>query len=217
MHEGPDPHRDTPVAASGPPPAEAAGAVVLVHGRGATAESILTLADEFGRDDLAYRAPQAAANTWYPYSFLAPLENNEPGLSSALGKLEGIVADLESSGLPAERIVLLGFSQGACLTTEFAARHGRRWGGVVALTGGVLGPAGTPRTARPYGGDFDGTPVFLGTSDPDPHVPRERVEETAEIFREMGAEVTLRVYPGMGHTVNRDEIEHVGRILDGVR
>lgn len=213
MHERPDPHRATPVVSAGPPASEAAGALVLVHGRGATAEGILSLASEVGRSDLACRAPQAAGNTWYPYSFLAPLEQNEPGLSSALAKLERIVEELESSGIPAERIVLLGFSQGACLATEFAARHGRRWGGVVALTGGLPGPPGTLRAARPYAGDFDGTPIFLGTGDPDPHVPRERVEETAEIFREMGAEVTLEIYPGMGHTVSRDEIEQVRRLL----
>lgn len=214
MHEAPDPHREMPVVSAGPPASEAAGGLVLVHGRGATARSILSLADELGRDDLACRAPQAADNTWYPYSFLAPLAQNEPGLSSALGKLERVVEELESSGVPSQRIVLLGFSQGACLVTEFAARNGRRWGGVAALTGGVLGPPGTPRQARPYPGDLAGTPVFLGTSDPDPHVPRERVEETAEIFRDLGAEVTLEIYPGMGHTVNRDEIDHVRRLLN---
>ena len=177
--------------------------MVMVHGRGATAESILTLADELGRDDFAYVAPQAAGYSWYPYSFLAPFHQNEPGLSSGLARIGEVVAGLEAAGLPAERIVLLGFSQGACLTSEFAAR---------TLSGGLIGPPGTPRD---YPGSLAGTPAFLGCSDRDPHIPLARVRETAEVLREMGAEVTERIYPAMGHTVNADEIEHVRRLMAG--
>lgn len=191
-------------------PKDAAGALVLVHGRGATAESILPLARELGRADLAVRAPQATGRTWYPYSFLAPLEDNEPHLSSALELLERVVEELEGEGIESARIVLAGFSQGACLTTEFAARHARRWGGVLAFTGGLLGPPGTEHA---YDGDLAGTPVFLGSADPDPHVPVERVRETAAVFERMGAEVTTAIYPGMGHTINREEIDQGRRIL----
>jgi predicted esterase len=188
-------------------------AVILVHGRGATAESILTLADEFGRPELAYVAPQAAGYTWYPYSFMAPAERNEPYLSSALEVLEELLEKLAAEGIPAERTVLLGFSQGACLSLEFAARHAKRFGGVVALSGGLIGPPGTPRD---YPGSFDGTPVFLGCSDRDPHIPEARVRESAEVFRRMGARVTERIYPGLGHTVNEDELSWVRNLLAGL-
>lgn len=198
------------VVRAGHPLQEAEAAVVMVHGRGATAESILTLAEEFGRPDLAYVAPQAPGFTWYPYSFLAPIERNEPHLSSALRTLEEVLADLAAAGIPPERTVLLGFSQGACLTLEFAARHAERYAGVVALTGGLIGPPGTPRE---YPGLFDGTPVFVGCSDRDPHVPEERVHESAEVFRRMEARVTERIYPGLGHTVNEDEISWVKDLL----
>jgi predicted esterase len=187
--------------------------VVLVHGRGATAESILTLADEVGRPELAYLAPQAAGHTWYPYGFMAPMERNEPWLSSALELLESVLAKLEAEGIPAERTVLLGFSQGACLALEFAARHAKRYAGVVAFSGGLIGPPGTPRE---YAGSFDGTPVFLGCSDIDPHIPEERVHESAEIARQMGAQVTERIYPGMGHTVNEDELSWLADLLGGL-
>lgn len=204
------PHRGARILHTGPPAGGAAGALVLVHGRGATARSILPLADELGRSDLTVRAPQAVGQTWYPYSFLAPLEDNEPYLSSALALLERVVEELESEGIESARIVLAGFSQGACLTTEFAARHARRWGGVLAFTGGLLGPPGTEHS---YDGDFAGTPVFLGSADPDPHVPVERVRETAAVFERMGAEVTTEIYPGMGHTIHRDEIDRAREIL----
>jgi len=207
------PHQSQPIVAAGRPLGEAAAAVVMVHGRGATAESILTLAEELGRPDLAYLAPQAAGSTWYPYSFLAPLHQNEPGLSSGLARIGEVLARVEAAGIPSERTVLLGFSQGACLTTEFAARNARRYGGVVALSGGLIGPPGTPRD---YAGSLAGTPVFLGCSDRDPHIPLPRVEESAEILAELGGEVTKRIYPAMGHTVNEDELEHVRRILAGL-
>lgn len=201
------------VARAGRPLQEAEAAVVMVHGRGATAESILTLAEEFGQPDvanLAYVAPQAPGFTWYPYSFLAPIERNEPHLSSALRTLEEVLAELAAAGIPPERTVLLGFSQGACLTLEFAARHAQRYAGVVALSGGLIGPPGTPRD---YPGTFDGMPVFLGCSDRDPHVPEERVHESAEVFRRMEARVTERIYPGLGHTVNQDELSWVADLL----
>lgn len=205
------PHRGQPVLATGRPLGEAEAAMILVHGRGAGAEDILGLARELGRPELAYLAPQASGSTWYPYSFLAPMERNEPGLSSGLEVLGDLLAHLESAGIPAERTVLLGFSQGACLASEFAARNARRYGGVVAFSGGLIGPPGTPRD---YPGSFAGTPVFLGCSDRDPHVPRERVAESRDVFQRMGAEVTERIYPGMGHTVNEDELAFVRDLLE---
>jgi len=207
------PHQGQPLAAAGRPLGEAAAAMVMVHGRGATAESILELARELRHPDLAYLAPQAAGTTWYPYSFLAPLERNEPYLSSGLARLGEVLELLRSAGIPPERTILLGFSQGACLALEFAARNARRYGGVVGLSGGLIGPPGTPRS---YAGSFAGTPVFLGCSDRDPHVPRERVDETAEVLRRMDANVTERIYPALGHTVNADELEQVRAMVAGV-
>ncbi len=203
-------HRGQPVLAAGRPLADAGAAMMLVHGRGGSAEDILGLAADLDRPELAYLAPQAAGHSWYPYSFLAPLEQNEPGLSSALDQLGALVAHLEHAGIPAERIVLLGFSQGACLSLEFAARNAKRYGGVVALSGGLIGPPGTPRD---YQGVFNGTPVFLGCSDRDPHIPKDRVDESAQVFERMGAAVTERIYPGMGHTVNEDEMDFVRGLL----
>lgn len=206
-----DPHRGQAVLAAGKPLAEAEAAMVLVHGRGASAADILGLAGDLDRPDVACLAPEAAGHAWYPFSFLAPLERNEPYLTSALSLLGDVVARVTSAGIPAERVLLLGFSQGACLVLEYVARHPERYGGVAALTGGLIGPDGTPRD---YTGSLDGTPVFLGTSDPDPHVPLARVEETAAVLERMGADVTTRIYPGMGHTVNRDELAHVRELLD---
>jgi predicted esterase len=205
-----DPHAGQPVARAGAPLDRAAGAVVFLHGRGATAESILGLAAELGRPDLAYLAPQAAGSTWYPYSFLAPLAANEPWLSSALAAV-GRTLDLAAgAGHAAERVALAGFSQGACLSLEYAARHARRYGGVATLSGGLIGPDGTPRD---YAGSLDSTPVFLGCGVPDPHIPAARVEESARVLEGLGAAVTLRLYPGLGHTVNADELAHVRRLL----
>ena len=204
------PHQGQPVVAAGAPLDQAQGAMILVHGRGATAESILTLVPEFARSDWAYLAPQAAGNTWYPYSFLAPIDQNEPGISSGLTAVADLLARVTAAGIPPERVILLGFSQGACLALEFAARHARRYGGVVGFSGGLIGPDGTPRN---YAGSLAGTPVFLGCSDVDFHIPKKRVEESTAVLQQLGGEVTMRLYPGMGHTVNQDEIEFVRELM----
>jgi predicted esterase len=210
VHTTPDPHAGQPVLTRGPRPAEARATLIMIHGRGATAESILTLAGELRLEDVACIAPQAAGNTWYPFSFLAPMPQNEPGLSSAITVIAGLIAQLTDDGVSADRIALLGFSQGACLSLEFAARHAQRYAAIVGLSGGVIGPPGTPRN---YSGRFDGTPVFLGCSDVDAHIPVERVHETADVFRGLGANVDERIYPGMGHTVNADEIAAVRALV----
>jgi predicted esterase len=208
-----DPHAGQPVHASGSALDEARAVMVMAHGRGAGAHDILGLARELEHRDFAFLAPQAAGYTWYPYSFMMPTEQNEPHLSSALRLLGSVVERVVAAGVPHERIILLGFSQGACLSCEFAARNARRWGGVAALTGGLIGDDGTPRD---YGGSFEGTPVFLGSSDPDPHIPVARVDETEVVMARMGAEVTKRIYPGMGHTINREELQYVQRMMDAV-
>ncbi|HEY0069345.1 MAG TPA: dienelactone hydrolase family protein [Chloroflexia bacterium] len=207
-----DPHDGQPVMLKGEPLEAARAAMIMVHGRGASAESILSLAGELRGPGMTYVAPQAAGGTWYPYPFLAPMEMNEPWLSSALLALERTLERVMEH-VPAERVIWLGFSQGACLATEFVARHARRYGGVVGLSGGLIGPPGTPRD---YPGALDGTPVFLGCSDRDPHIPAERVEESAQVFRALGGVVTARLYPNMGHTVNADEIGFVQGIIDSV-
>ena len=185
-------------------------AMILAHGRGATAESILTLAQEVDQPGFAYLAPQAAGNTWYPYSFMSPLTDNEPHLSSALATLAALVDQLAEAGFPSEKVMLVGFSQGACLSLEFVARHARQYGGVAGLSGGLIGPDGAPRD---YAGSLDSTPIFLGCSDVDFHIPKERVHHSAEVLRKLGGEVTERLYPGMGHTVNEDELEFVRRMM----
>ena len=206
-------HDDQPVLGVGPAVDEARAVMVMVHGRGASAQDILGLSTELTADEISFIAPQAANHTWYPYSFLEPMEKNEPYLSAALQRLADLVADVEAAGVPAEKIVLLGFSQGACLATEFAARNARRYGGVCGLSGGLIGP---PGTERDYPGSLDGTPVFLGCSDVDSHIPVDRVHETEEVLRALGGDVTKQIYPGMGHTINRDEIQHIQQIVDGV-
>ncbi len=210
---GAGPHGQQPVLTAGPKPENADATIILVHGRGASAQSMLSLHEELGITQTAAIAPQAAGHTWYPQSFLAPLNANQPYLDSALQRLESLVADLVTRKVPAERIVLLGFSQGACLSLEFAARHPRRYGAVLGLTGGLIGPPGTPRR---YAGSLAGTTVFLGSGDPDPHVPFERVEETEQVLRGMGASVELRRYPGMPHTINEDEFEKCRTIIKSV-
>ncbi len=201
------------VIRAGAPIGAARTAMILVHGRGASAEGMLGLADAFGAQDIAYVAPQARLGSWYPNSFMAPISQNEPYLSDALKTLSGVVGDLERQGVSSDRIVLLGFSQGACLALEFAARNARRYGGVVGLSGGLIGPEGTPRN---YAGSLAGTPVFLGCSNVDFHIPLVRVHESTEVLTKLGGNVTEIIYPGMGHTIVQDEIDHVKKILQGV-
>lgn len=184
--------------------------MILLHGRGASAEDILALSHELQSDDIAYLAPQAAGHTWYPFSFLAPIAQNEPGISSAFGVISSLIEAARKDGIDSRRIAILGFSQGACLTLEYAARHATRCAGVFGLSGGLIGPPDTPRD---YAGSLDETPVFLGCSDVDAHIPLARVRESADVFRRMRANVDERIYEGMGHTVNKDEIDAIKAIL----
>jgi phospholipase/carboxylesterase len=204
------PHAGQQIVTSGVPLDDATAAMVLVHGRGATARSILELGQEFRHEGIAFLAPQAAGNTWYPQSFLAPLDANQPHLASALSLLGTLVSDLEAAGVPPERTFLLGFSQGACLMTEFVARNAREYGGVAAFSGGLIGPEGTPRE---YEGSLDGTSVYLGCGDNDPHIPVERVHETEEVLTGLDGSVTERIFEGMGHGVVQEEIAHVERMV----
>jgi predicted esterase len=205
-----DPHANQPVLRAGAPLAEARLVAIMVHGRGASAEDILGVSQEFSHRDVAYLAPQAAGNTWYPYSFLMPIEQNEPGLSSALRLIETLLSSLGAQNFPPEKVAVMGFSQGACLSLEFAARHAQRYAAVAAFSGGLIGP---PGTSRDYSGSLDGTPVFLGCSDVDPHIPLDRVYESADVLTHMGAVVDRRIYPRMGHTINEEEIEAVDALL----
>ena len=204
------PHQGQPVRTAGAPLSQARGAMVMLHGRGATAESILTLAPALGAPDFAYLAPQAGGNSWWPQSFLAPIAANEPGISSAMQAVEEVLARVTEGGVPLERTLLLGFSQGACLVAEYAARHARRYGGVASLSGGLIGPDGTPRA---YPGSVEGTPIFLGCSDIDSHIPADRVRSSADVLRLLHGQVTMRLYPGMGHEINEDEIALVQRMM----
>ncbi len=204
------PHQNQPLAYAGPPPDRARAALILVHGRGDTAEKILELTRVFDVPGIAYLAPQAGGNQWYPNRFMAPIESNEPGISSGIQAIHDALEVITGAGIPLERAALLGFSQGACLTLEYAARHARRYGAIIGLSGGLIGPDGTPRD---YPGSLDGTPVFLGCSDVDSHIPLDRLHETDEVLTRLGAVVDTRIYPGMGHTVNGDEIEAVGALL----
>jgi predicted esterase len=201
-----NPHQGQPVRMAGEPLESARAAMLMVHGRGARAEDILILADQLNQSGFAYLAPQAAGNTWYPNRFLVPSKENEPWLSSALSFVGETLTQIINAGIPSERIVLLGFSQGACLTLEFAARNARRYGGVGGLSGALIGPDDMPRN---YAGSLAGTPIFLGCSDVDFHVPKNRVDQTAEVLRKLGGNVTQRLYPNMDHTVNQDEIDFV--------
>jgi predicted esterase len=205
-----DPHRGQPIVHRGLSPEAARLTAILVHGRNASASNILTIADELDLPDVAFLAPEAAGRAWYPYSFLKPLADNEPWLTSALGVLDAIVTDLERRGIVSDRIAMIGFSQGACLTLEYAARHARRYAAIAGFSGGVIGPEGTPRE---YAGSMNGTPVFLGCSEVDPHIPLARVHETAGIFRRLNASVDERIYRGMGHLVIPDEINAARSLL----
>jgi len=200
------------ITAAGPELTAASKVLVMLHGRGANAEDILSLSSYLDVSAYSLLAPEANGGTWYPYSFLAPPTQNEPWLSSALTLIGELVDELHGKGIPSENIYFLGFSQGACLTLEFVARNARRWGGVVAFTGGLIGDRIRPEN---YKGDFGGTPVFIGTSNPDPHVPLERVQATTAILKKMNADVTEKVYPGMGHTISGDEIGQANRLVLG--
>ena len=200
------------VLAAGEPVASARAAMILLHGRGASAEDIMTIASEVQHPGWAYLAPQAVGNAWYPNPFTAPLASNEPYLSAALDMISKLVERVEPT-VPAQRIMLLGFSQGACLTLEWAARNARRYGAIAGLSGGLIGPEGTPRD---YPGDFDATPVFLGCSDVDPYIQKDRVVEAAEVFKRMGADLTVRLYPGMGHMVGPEEIAIVRGLVESI-
>src|SRR6266498_2247812 len=207
------PHQGQPVRMAGEPLERVRAAMLMVHGRGASAEDILTLADELAQPGFAYLAPQAAGNTWYPNRFLVPLADNEPWLSSALTFVGEVFAEIIKAGIPSEQVMLLGFSQGACLALEFAARNARRYGGIVGLSGALIGPDDTPRD---YAGSLAGTPVFLGCSDVDFHVPKERVDQTAEVLLKLGGEVTERLYPNMDHSVNQNEIDFVRGMMQAL-
>jgi len=217
-----DPHGEADVVTAGADLKDASIAVVAVHGRGATARSVVQLVEQAakrsGADEPAVLAPQATRNTWYPNSFLAPIDANEPHLTSALDLL-GRVVDRAADAVGRDHVILLGFSQGACLSSEFLARNPARYGGLAGLSGGRIGPEGIEwdeeATLAEANADLDDTPIFLGCSDVDPHIPEDRVHATAESLNTLGGDVTVEIYPGMGHTVNDDELDHVGRLLKG--
>ena len=185
-------------------------AIILLHGRGGSAEDILGLREEFGFPEASYLAPEAPEHTWYPYSFLTPIERNEPWLTQSLAKVSETVDAALRQGIARENIVIAGFSQGACLASEFVARNAARYGGLIAFTGGLIGPPGTDFR---YPGNLAGTPAFLGAGDPDPHVPWKRVQESADVLTKMGADVTLKRYAGMPHTISRQEISEARALL----
>ena len=198
------------IAMSGAPLARAKAVTVLLHGRGASAESMLALAEPLAQPDLACIAPQAPGGSWYPYSFLAPITQNEPHLSRSLATVGDLLTTLSAQGFNTDRVILLGFSQGGCLALEYAARNARRYGGVIGLSAGLIGPEGTPRD---YHGSLAGTPTFLGCSNIDGHIPLNRVQESSRMLRGLGGDVVERIYPGLGHTINEDELRHVRGIL----
>ncbi|MBX0294551.1 alpha/beta hydrolase [Haloarcula nitratireducens] len=204
------PHQNQELVTAGTSLNDAEAAMVLVHGRGATAQSIVQMGREVHRDGLALLAPQAARNTWYPQSFLSPVEENEPGRSSGLRAVGDAVERANDAGIPTEKIFLLGFSQGACLASEYVARNPRRYGGLAALSGGLIGESVNPDE---YDGDIEETPVFLGCSDVDPHIPLERVHETSDVFERLNGDVDERIYEGMGHGVNEDELDAVDELV----
>lgn len=211
MDPATDPHAGQPVVAAGPALAAGRSVMLMIHGRGASPRNILELVPRLGRHEFTCLAPAAANNSWYPLSFLSERQKNEPFLSSALARIDQLVHDATAAGVPLAQIVLLGFSQGACLASEFLYRHPARYGGLIAFSGGLIGPPGTTWSAA---GSLGGTPVFLGCSDIDAHVPKVRVDETARVFEAQGANVTERIYPGMGHLINEDELQAARTILD---
>jgi phospholipase/carboxylesterase len=204
------PHQNQTVATGGVEIEHAKIAMILIHGRGASAQSMLMFSDELDADNIHYRAIQAKGHTWYPRSFIAPKEMNQPGIKSGLQAINNQISALNKAGIPTKKIMLLGFSQGACLTTEFAARHPRRYAGIIGLSGGLIGDEVDPQK---YKGSMEQTPVFLGCSDRDPHIPQQRVDLTEEVFQKLGANITKKIYVGMGHTVNQDEIAHIQNMI----
>ncbi len=206
-------HDNMPLLHTGVEVDGAKAVALLLHGRGGTAEDFLALARWIDVPGVAYLVPQAAGRTWYPYSFLAPIAQNQPDLDSALSRVESIVTALLKQSVASDRIAIVGFSQGACLASEFAAQHPRRYGAVAALTGGLIGPPDTPRD---YPGSLAGTPVFLGASDPDPHVPWTRVEETSRVLSGMGAKVELKRYANHPHMIGDDQMEHVKTMIAAI-
>jgi predicted esterase len=213
----PDPHADGILLHAGTPLEQANCALILLHGRHGSAEDILALGNAIappapGRN-LALLAPEAANRTWYPNSFLAARASNEPFLASALRRVESLVQTVAAAGIPPQRIVLCGFSQGACLATEFVATHPAPYAGLIAFTGGLIGPPGTPFA---FTGDLAHMPALLLTGDPDPHVPYSRVEESAATLTRLGAQVTLHRYPNRPHTVSREEIALAQQLIENV-
>lgn len=207
------PHQGQPVRTAGVSLDKAKGAMLMVHGRGASAESIMTLVPAIDIGGFAYLAPNASGGTWYPNSFLAPIPSNEPGITSGLEAIGTVIDSIVAAGIPLERTMVLGFSQGACLSLEYTARNAKRYGGICCLSGGLIGPDGTPRD---YQGNYDGTPAFLGCSDIDGHIPAKRVIESAEVLKRMGSHTIMKLYPGMGHLINDDEIDHVRAMMEEV-
>jgi phospholipase/carboxylesterase len=205
-----DPHGGQPIRTAGTAPDEADAAVVLVHGRGARADGMLQFAREFGREGLHYAAPQARRGTWYPNSFLAPVERNQPHLDSALDHVRRAVEHARSGGLPPKEVLLVGFSQGACLVSEFVARDPQRYAGLVLLSGGLIGAEGTEFD---YDGDVGGMPFFLGVSDDDPHIPVSRAEETVEVFERLGADIRFDEYHGRGHGIFEEELVYLRELV----
>ena len=207
------PHAGQPVVTEGQPLGEGRGVMIMVHGRNAAPRNILDLVPALRHPAFTYLAPAAAGGTWYPISFLSDIVQNEPGITSGIAVLHGLIDESVRRGIPAERIMLLGFSQGGCLAATAAFRRPARYGGIVAYSGGLIGPPGTRFAAT---GEFGGTPVFLGCSDVDAHVPKIRVDETATAFERAGARVVERIYPGMGHLVNEDEIAFTRELMSQI-
>ena len=205
-----DPHAGQPVLTRGVALEDARAALILIHGRGSTARDILALASQFEAPGVAFLAPQAAGGTWYPNRFIAPVASNEPWLGSALKAVMRVLARVAEAGIGSERVILLGFSQGACLALEVAARSPRRYGGVAGLSGALIENGDSPRE---YAGDLEGTPVFLGCSDVDFHIPAGRLDRSEQLLLKLGASVDKRIYPGMGHTINEDELIAVQALI----
>ncbi len=205
------PHQNQAVLKTGASIEDAEYAMIMVHGRGATAEGILQLSNELiKKENTVFMAAQASNYTWYPYSFLAPTENNQPGLDSGLQAIYDLVELAEKNGIPKNKIYILGFSQGACLATEFVARHPDRYAGLFALSGGLIGET---VDIDAYSGDLQNTPVFICASDIDPHIPLQRVKDTTSVLKKLNADVNEKIYPGMPHTITLDQIRNVNAIL----